>query len=137
MVEGNNTTNKIHNYEFIDENVNPEQTAYYRIKQVDNDGKAMYSDIISAKCSNDDIDENIFISNNPEDDNITIYFNTRLPQTITLIDNLGKTLINKQYNTNDNYNQVKISKSNLSSGLYNLILQWDNKVISKQIVIPR
>jgi len=49
-VEGYGTTNEIQNYSYLDYE---EQSAYYRLRQVDYDGKVEYSNIVSMEMNND------------------------------------------------------------------------------------
>jgi hypothetical protein len=47
-VRGNGTTTSVNNYQFNDKNVLPNITYYYRLNQIDFDGKSQLSNIVSA-----------------------------------------------------------------------------------------
>lgn len=50
-INGNGTTNVLHNYTYNDLNVQPNITYYFRLKQVDNNGNFVYSNIVAAKIT--------------------------------------------------------------------------------------
>lgn len=65
IIQGNGTTNSLSNYTAYDDMPNA-STIYYRLKQVDFDGKFEYSDIISINIQNQDMaDCKLIIKPNP------------------------------------------------------------------------
>jgi hypothetical protein len=74
-VTGAGTSNEVLSYRFSDVNA-PDQTAYYRLKQIDFDGAFSYSQTISVKAGNDSA-LNVLISPNPVKDELMI--NTDAP----------------------------------------------------------
>lgn len=50
-INGNGTTNILHNYTFNDLNVLRDITYYYRLKQVDNNGNFVYSNVVAARTT--------------------------------------------------------------------------------------
>lgn len=72
-VEGNGNTKTKNEYKFIDYNGSPRSSnVYYRVKQVDYDGKYEYSSIVSVKQTSDKIES---VSPNPFQNQLTIYTN--------------------------------------------------------------
>ncbi|NVO03092.1 MAG: T9SS type A sorting domain-containing protein, partial [Bacteroidetes bacterium] len=68
-VKGNGNSNTIINYSFIDE-ISNNITTYYRLKQVDFDGKFNYSKIVFSKCNEKEI--SILVLPNPTNDYVKI-----------------------------------------------------------------
>ena len=123
---------------FIDYKANS-SINYYRLKQLDFDGKYSYSNIISANCSTNSESDDIFIHNSPYSDEISITLNGNLQTTyyLSFIDQTGRTLIQEQISFYPENQKFTINKSGLSAGIYNVVLRSKDNVITKQVVICR
>jgi hypothetical protein len=87
FVNGNGTTNEAHTYTF--EDVKPHQPlTYYRLRQVDFDGKADYSQTIVLK--NKTAQNGIVFYPNPAQNELNIQSDS--PTTVKIIDAVGKLL---------------------------------------------
>ncbi len=131
QVEGGGTTNHLTEYSFIDKHpiigVN-----YYRIKQVDFDGKYDVTDVKVLEFGQGDAVNHIYP--NPTNDIVHIELNERLlsnaPISIQLIDQTGKYVISKSIDTLDR--QQSLDLSNLSNGVYVLLInQTPYRIIKK------
>jgi Secretion system C-terminal sorting domain len=94
---------------------------YYRIKQVDNDGKFTYSKVATIKLSTDK-NYNIGIYPNPVNDNTTLTIDVAKATRaqVKVIDAAGKTVQTLSLVLNAGVNQKKINFSTLANGSYNV-----------------
>lgn len=114
--------NHASNYSFKDEN--PKKINYYRLKQIDFDGRFEYSEVISIK-NEDYFEEKIYP--NPFVD----YINIKTKKTeISIIDIFGKIIFYRKIE-NDEINSIQIDLSNLNSGIYFLRLGEETQKITK------
>ena len=113
-VLGNGNSLIINSYQIIDDDFNYglNETVYYRLKQVDYDGKINYSKIISVNDCN--IKTNNFeIYPNPTDGILYINNITKL-KNIEILNSLGQVVVSETIDNNKN----SIDLSKLSNGLY-------------------
>lgn len=87
-VKGKGTTNSISNYQFTDASaaLSITKTIYYRLKQIDFDGKFEYSKTVAVNLTKD---ENISVYPNPFNDEIII----SIPQSTILTIAIGTQLL--------------------------------------------
>lgn len=110
FVEGNGTTFEFSNYQFIDENP-VVGTNYYRLKQLDTDGKFEYSPIRTANYG--DVNS-IAIYPNPTKDVLIVNLGNQSAD-IQVFDLTGRLLIN----TNSSSNAIQnIDFTNFENGVY-------------------
>lgn len=125
FVAGAGNSNKLINYSFVDGNVNA-PINYYRLKQIDFDGKFSYSETLTL--NSDEI--NFDITPNPFANQITINASDA-DQVISaeVMDLSGKVKLNAS-----NSGMVNIDTHELSQGIYFIRVNNGEKVIVKRIV---
>ena len=108
--------------------------SYYRLKQVDTDGTATYSNIVSL--NKDQTDPAIAVYPNPATNNFHMYFSGFETETVevNILDNSGRSVYNFNPNIQNNSEQ-KIDVENFQSGVYHIQVRYENQVINKKIVI--
>ena len=114
---GNNTNN----YTYNDKNIsNP--VVYYRLRQVDLNGRSVYSSIKMIRMSETIAPIKIY----GFDKNVVIDFNTAVKSkvTVSVINNSGQIISQKSY-TNPSY-KINLNCSNIANGAY-IIQVSDNK----------
>ncbi len=118
------------NYSFVD-NAPLNGINYYRLKQVDKDGKFSYSKIVSVDFSNN---ASIFaIYPNPANNVINVMLpSINSKSDITLFDVNGKKILHEEIALNITSNQINIGK--LPAGVYNVVLVQDYKCKSLKLV---
>jgi hypothetical protein len=93
---------------------------YYRLKQMDNDGKFEYSNIISL--TNDELNEvNVVAYPNPFSDNLTIVVNASELENIhvDIVDISGRVMLSLDKTIDNTKNSMSINEvSSLSQGVY-------------------
>lgn len=113
------------------------QVVYYRLKQVDNDGKITYSKVLAVRLQSK---ANVVmqVSPNPFAKNLNISFNateTGVAQ-IRLISTTGQTLLSKQSTISKGHNSIQLDGlTDLSSGIYVAQLVFNGIMLDKQQVI--
>ncbi len=122
FVSGAGNSNSVNRYQFqVTENFG----SYYRLKQIDFDGQSNYSEIVSVKGSDDEIQ----FSPNPFSDNIQISTKQEI-NLIEVIDMTGKVIISK----NPEANQFNLNTTELLSGIYFIKIYNSENVILKRII---
>ena len=135
-VAGNGTTNLFHSYSAADDTYPfANEIVYYRLKQIDLDGKENFSKTVSVKIKN--ANQPIVISPNPFTDFININFQSdkRKRLSIKLFNINGKEIMTKEMDVDKGNNYFKIDHlSNLPSGNYLLqLFSQGQKMIQKII----
>lgn len=126
-VQGAGTTNETQQYQLVDEN--PSQGLnYYRLLQVDYDGTATYSKVVTVNFGQNTGDVSIYP--NPTTNDLTIKFpaNWEGETVITVLNGLGQVV---KIITNPNQT---FSVNDLPAGMYNLRITNGRQSISKPFV---
>ncbi len=134
-VTGNGTTNLVHNYSAMDDLSSfTGSVVYYRLKQVDIDGKQNLSNVIPVKLKNP---ENLTtVAPNPFSDfiNINTQWDNTEVITVKIFNVQGKQLLSKQEQVNKGNNNIRVDNlSNLPFGNYYLELISPSQKIVKKI----
>lgn len=133
-VNGSGNSNSILKYHLVDKTpING--INYYRLKQTDYNANYKYSSIISLNVENSNDLDLVYSFNNPETNYLELTFNCSFDCNINieLFDLLGKKLITKTANIENNYTKVFIPTSDLCQSIYLLRVFNSNKLISKKI----
>jgi hypothetical protein len=137
FVKGNGNSNSPKNYSFTD-NYPQYGMVYYRLKQIDNDGKFEYSDnVVISINTNDKV---VLNQNYPNPFNPTTTIEYSLPRnsqvSLKVFDLLGREImtLKNEYQTAGKYS-VQFNGSNLASGIYFYVLVTNNFVESRKMNI--
>lgn len=109
QVKGNGTTQSTHDYGFVDTDVATEGVYYYRLKQVDTDGTATYSAVLSAQLKDA---TQVKVYPTAVRHNVVNIETSNDKQPTTVVDMTGRVL--KQFATTPN----QINVSDLAVGVY-------------------
>lgn len=119
-VAGSGTTSAFHSYSTTDDiSTSTGSVIYYRLKQVDLDGKANYSKVIAIKTK--DTQKTVNISPNPFVSylNVNVEWSKAEVATVKIINIQGKEVVSKSIQMSKGLNYVKLDDlSRLSSGNY-------------------
>ncbi len=132
-----NATNTpaVHQYGFTDFNISSlgVSVVYYRLKQLDIDGKFVYSKIIVLSPENKNI---VLLYPNPviNEMNLALTVLKSGPIQLSIIDNLGRRIKQQQLKLTAGANAVFVDVSNLPKGIYYLELKGININERKQFV---
>ncbi len=139
VLDGFTTNGSGKSYQFKDNSaqLKGRSMVYYRLKQVDIDGKATYSKILAVRLQAKS-DVAMQVSPNPFTEDVTIRFAATENGTAQMrITNLsGQTMLSKQSTITKGYNNIKIeSLSALAAGMYMVQLTLNGTVINNQKLI--
>ena len=131
FVHGNGNSNEIKKYEFFDESPigNNRGVIYYKLKQIDFDGKFGFSNI-QYLVFNGSMDNKIVIWPNPSSGILNIDFRNRTISWVRIIDISGKTVFTKE---NDIFNKIDINF--LNKGLYFIELSDGREIYRKKFLL--
>ncbi|MBX2940545.1 MAG: T9SS type A sorting domain-containing protein, partial [Ferruginibacter sp.] len=133
-VNGNGTSNMINRYRFIDPQVLANAPVwFYRLKQVDDDGRYEYSNVVVVKSRSTAA---LYVFPNPAADYLHIRINEVVTEGITyrLFNANGKML--KQGTVQQTLQRVELNR--LPSGIYILSIRFPNgKHIQQRIAVMR
>jgi hypothetical protein len=122
FVKGNANSNRVNKYSFIDDN---HASAFYRLKQIDFDGKFDYSNIISVQGNDLLID----ITPNPFNHVIEINSNGHLIN-VEVVDITGKIVISETINGS----KTTLNTASLNNGVYFVRINNGDSVITKRLI---
>ncbi|MEO6329124.1 MAG: T9SS type A sorting domain-containing protein [Ginsengibacter sp.] len=135
-VQGNTTTSLQHDYSIIDDLSGvTSPLIYYRLKQVDQDGKKSYSRVITLRANANT--KPLLISSNPFINyfNINVNWDKDEASVLNILDASGKKLAGKKIFLNKGFNNIKVDDVALfSPGTYILRIVSKNKKIVEKIV---
>lgn len=138
-IGGNGTSNSVHNYIYTDINVNSEELTYYRMSQVDLDGRTAILKMIDINCNNNIPDKMIFYPN-PASTELNIHLDVKEPSTngiIRLINNFGQTIMETKVDLTKGINSF-IYPVDFEPGTYTILFASDNVIVpSQQLVVIR
>jgi hypothetical protein len=118
----------IHNYSFTVNN-NLSGVLYYKLKQVDQDGKFQFSNVIAVEKNSNLLS----VYPNPAEDNLTVTIpegNTASSIAIYALD--GRMVYSKSLSANEITSNINISA--LNTGIYTLVLQKGKESLSQKFI---
>jgi hypothetical protein len=134
QVNASGNTSTAQSYNFVD-HTPKKGINYYRLKQVDIDGKSSFSRTVAVGFN--EIPGTFIIYPNPAHDEakLTIVASAKETAVYSLFDISGKKLHSKTIELNEGINIVPVSVRNLPGGTY--IVKLDGATIRKQAVLIR
>ncbi len=140
FVNGNGNSNSPHNYSFTDDNITSTGSFYYRLKQIDDDGSFVYSNVVSININTPGqytLNQNYPNPFNPET-NIKYSIPAGGFVSLKVFDILGRevaALVNE--NEGAGIYSVKFDGSKLPSGLYVYQLKVNNFISSRKLILMK
>lgn len=137
FVKGNNTTLAANNYAFNVPNLLP-STYYFRLKQLDFDGKTRYSSTKSVAISGNNFDAKVFPNPTKSDLNLEFYLEKESAMTVTLINQIGQIVFDLPVKKYDAGRQiVLLNTANLPSGVYFYRCEAAQASVQGKVVIAK
>jgi hypothetical protein len=135
FVKGNGTTTVAANYSTTDNNPTI-GTNYYRLKQIDNNGKFTYSSVQSVYFSEKGTIGFSFYPN-PSKNNINVALETITSKaaSLELTDNLGRVIKSIAISNQNSNSNISINTANMNKGIYFLVLKDGAFTKSSTVVI--
>jgi len=132
FIDGNGNSSKINNYSYTDESPFIDIN-YYRLEQIDFDGRTNYSDIVSVKLPQHDNYVSVYPNPSSGLFNISIDNYHKQQGKITIIDNLGNTIWQEKILGYSSF--VQKQPRIVNNGIYYIGIQIGNRVITKKLII--
>jgi hypothetical protein len=126
-VAGNGNSNTMQYYEFIDKESG---TAYYRLKQVDFDGKYDISDVAVASCKTDNLE--ILAFDNYSGFTVKVMANFSDKVTVDVVDARGRLIQSQSVNINEGLNQFELNQA-ISTGIY--FIRFNGEKINESLKV--
>ena len=121
------------NYNFYDKDVCG-LVIYYRLKQVDIDGRHSYSRIASVNCK--DAMPELMVYPNPANTILNVNLNLKEDQktTVEILDLVGKIILKKELNAQSGFNNTSLEIADIPSGVYYLTVKNnDDAIVGRQV----
>ena len=130
---GNSTTKM--NYEFIDETTIAGSLIYYRLKQVDFDGRYEYFGPSAAIVSPSD-DWNLILQNTASENELsgTLFLSKEDKIQLQICDVQGKIVMSNEFSFNKGNNLIKLNLENIEKGVYFIKLNNSKALLQKKFV---
>lgn len=131
-VFGAGNSNITTHYSFIDQEAN-EETAYYRLLQVDYDGSLEYHRIVASNCHDYSFD---VIKTNLSNNNLGLLITSGTNENliIRLYNSTGKLITQQSKEINAGNNSISLRNFNISSGIYLISIQGEYNNYSEKIL---
>ncbi len=138
-VDGHGNSNTKIDYSYDDKTVIPNSIYYYRLRQVDFDGKDDYSNIVSGTI----IGKNGFVVEslrpNPASSKVTVQVVSSAGQsaTVSLTDALGRELQTREWEIYEGFNGIDLDLTPYAAGTYTIVVRSQNSYFTRKLVINR
>ncbi|MBS1683509.1 MAG: cadherin-like beta sandwich domain-containing protein [Bacteroidetes bacterium] len=139
-VDGSGNSNNTIKYSTDDHQVAIGVIYYYRLKQVDYDGKSQYSNIVSASLSGGRSDITIHnIFPNPASGQVTIDIIAEGEQSVgvAITDMLGRQVLSSQWQLSAGYNDRSYDLTSLADGVYHVTVKAGNNLFTKILAVTK
>jgi hypothetical protein len=139
FVKGANNSQSVRNYSLTDANAmntNVGNVIYYRLKQLDNNGRFTYSNVVAVNKEGEGKDV-VAVFPNPFNEAYQLAFTTNAATKalVETVDMQGKVLLSKTVDVNNGRNNVTIPESTeLQAGIYFVRVTLNNQVIIQKLV---
>jgi hypothetical protein len=130
-IKGNGTTTRENSYTYSDEKVQPNKTYYYRLHQIDEDGKGTFSKVEVAALNKNGL-WGMELQPNParEQIGVTLFGNTNEVNRYRLVSINGQ--IVQEGTFLEKYNTLNINE--LPNGVYFIQVSNENNILTKKII---
>lgn len=137
FVSGNGTTTAVSDYTYNDLTVEQGITYYYRLRQIDYNGNADYSNIVSAKLIGE-ATADVALYPNPVKDILTANLINMKGEIVTSVYNaLGQIVISNAFVNDANIYLYNIDLAALANGNYTIVVKANNDIITKKVIVAK
>lgn len=139
FVEGKLNSTRENIYKYADRDIDANVTYYYRLKQIDTDGRFEYSDIVNANITKTSGTVIKDVYPNPSNKNGVTYVDilSDVPSTGTyqIVDQQGRTIVTNGITVNKGLNTIELQTSILTTGVYVINIQSGALNAQKKLII--
>lgn len=135
-IQGAGNSNQTVDYSYLDFE-GAGSLYYYRLKQVDFNGKYAYSNVIKSDCISFEGLSKIIIQPNPVADNLNLRLSVALDESaiVFIRDMYGKTVLQEEADLLRGENQLQYDVGSLAPGTYIIVIQTKKGGIQKATLI--
>ncbi|MFN5323493.1 MAG: T9SS type A sorting domain-containing protein [Bacteroidota bacterium] len=136
-MDGHGNSNQILNYQFKDFDVNSNEAYYYRLNQIDFDGTATLTEIVTAKLNSSNVQISAWPNPFQNSTNIVLNLDKSASTEIFIVNTLGQVvaeLSKGQLDAGSHFFLFDLEKSGCESGVYTVILRIDDQMEHLRIV---
>ncbi len=134
-IRANGISSVLNEYLFEDKEVSDVGIYYYRIKQVDFDGRSAYSSEVSIKHSTEDF---AIVYPNPVMQNLTIELNLNDEAEVEVKVFTMQGQLLREYGEkavlNKGQNKIPLDVHQLPAGVYNVMIEYNGIIIKKEVI---
>ena len=139
-INGQGNSNELLDYNFEDSSIQPNTHYYYRLKQIDYDGRSSLSDVVSVISTDGQGIILHDIAPNPvSSDELSLNVSSGIEEQLTLniFDALGRLVQEQIVNVTEGTNTINLNVEALSNGSYFLKLNGKNNSSYKKMVVAK
>ncbi|MDW8419986.1 MAG: T9SS type A sorting domain-containing protein [Chitinophagales bacterium] len=138
-VDGHGNSTVMHTYTHDDMNVQPNVVYYYKLRQIDFDGTATETYIVSAMITSDgSLVIGDFVPNpSGNQTHIAVYAPQSGSVEYKLYDAIGRIVMEEKVNIQPGHNLLNFEVSNLAEGTYNAAILYGNQYHTRRLVVQR
>ncbi len=138
-MSGNNNSTQSKQYVYNDRNVEKGREYYYRLNQIDNDGKSSKSKTVSAYLIRNTTTTvgNFYPNPTTQQTNIEIIVNEKMKGSIRILNSLGQEVLNMSNDLVVGVNTIHINTNSLASGIYVANIEVGGEIVKKNIVVNK
>lgn len=134
-IQGAGNSTKLSSYSMVDENTTNTKIIYYRLDQVDYDGKKHSSKVIPVAFKPDELSIiSVIADNNTDQIKILVQSNCRHVLHFTLTDAVGKVIIQQNNPSGFGFTATNLSAYGLSKGIYFLEVNNGEKSQTRKFI---
>ncbi len=133
-IGGSGTSNSMHTYIYTDNSINSNELIYYRLSQVDFDGKKTVFKMIDVNCNNNSVPDQMIFYPNPASTELNIHFDVNEPSAnsiIRLVNNMGQTIMETKVDLYKGVNSF-VFPVDFEPGTYTILFSSDNIIVPSQ-----
>ncbi|MCC6723202.1 MAG: T9SS type A sorting domain-containing protein, partial [Saprospiraceae bacterium] len=123
FVEGQGNSQTINHYQFMDKSIHESSTNYYRLRQIDLDGQAEFSEVVVVYSPENQILTKPTLSPNPTNGHFKLIGKLPSDAQLTVYDNFGRVVMNCAAN-----DAFHLDASKWESGIYTAVISHANEV---------
>lgn len=122
-------------YNYLHEQANLQITNYYRIKQVDFDGKSDYSRTVTVQPTRS-LNQIVETTPNPFNNTLDVFVNAEagINVNVELMDMIGKVVSTQQINTVGGKEKVSFNTEDLNNGIYFVRIQQGSETVTRKVI---
>lgn len=138
-VDGNGNTTEPKPYSFDDKDVAANTTYYYKLQQVDFDGKSEETNIVTARItSGEQFTVSDFIPNPTNNSSkLSVFTSSTTTVQVKFYTQLGQELSKESFNLEPGSNDLNFMVNNFADATYTAVLIAGNNVYSRKLVVSK